>query len=461
MDTLSSTSPAAAPARNPLAKWLVGIVVWIAATLLMVGLQSLHPRKHILGADFTAYWCAAKSLSLGLNPYDPDNHRRFVAEMPPPYDANKDADPRFDHLPFYNLPWSVYPILPLLPLGFHTARMVWLAWVFQCYLGAVYLLAVRPGAFSFPMRVCAFGGLAFWLLPLRLGQVVAPTVLLLVLCLDAWERRRDVRLGLFLVLAVVKPQIAVLPVGLLLASAVRDRRWKVIYSTAGFAAAMALTAFYLRPTWVGECLASPRITPPPSMVDGDGVGPQVGCSLWAGLMLVFGTWGGGASASAVGAGWWAAAAIQAVAAGAIFWGLAQMLWNRKVSIERLLGAGVLATWFLAPYLRYYDLPILCLPLCALLAGRLPPVVQGWLCGALVVAGWLDESTSTKALRSLGFSGRPEPLEWEFHWWWAAVFVGGWWLFDVFWRPAAPESETSSKRRDEPAANAEAPQPPGG
>lgn len=419
------------------------MAVWAAASAAGGWLLTLPEEQFALGGDFVAFWGAAKSLSRGENPYDPVNLNRYLSDRGEKTEAalreyakrigakTEQELGRDDHIPYYYPPWTVYGAMALMPLGYDPARNVWLTWGFLAYLAATTILAMRPGPFSLPMRLCIFGGLTTWIVPLRLGQVVAPTLLLLVLCLLAWEQRRDGLLGLLLVLAVIKPQVSALPVLLVLLAAARDRRWVVWGSAGGSAVVLALSACWFRPGWLFEYLAAPRLNPPPTEIDGLGAGPQLGCSLWSGLMLLFGKSGGGASFAATGSGYLAAVAIQLVVAAAILIPLFWMAWKgarggEKTSVERLLAAGVLASWFLSPYLRYYDLPMLCLTVAHLLNRNLSiPVKAGfafvWVTGPLVDF-FLDASKTVVLM--------------HFHWWWVAVFVGVFWLVDAFSKPAA-------------------------
>lgn len=401
------------------------------------------PDPGLVGGDFIGFWGAGKSLSRGENPYDPVNLRRYLPDAGIQFDKIKAGDGPIDHVPFYYPPWSVYPVVALLPLGYLAARNAWLIWGLQSYLAAVYLLASRPGAFSLPMRACVFGGAAVWILPLRFGQVVGPTLLLLVLCLLAWEAGRDRWLGLFLVLAVVKPQISALPVLLVLLVAARDRRWNVWIWAGGFALALTLSAMWFRPTWLLEYLAAPRLNPPPTVVEGPGVGPQLGCSLWSGLMLFFGEATRASTRSASGNGLLVAMAIQAVVAVAILVPLGRMVWKREASVERLMSAGIVASWFLSPYLRLYDLPILCLPIMHLLNRPTPIALRAGFAFVWVALPHLDchldyawAFGKDTALRTF--------FLWEFHWWWIAVWIGLWWLVDLVARSAeSPPPEASS------------------
>jgi hypothetical protein len=66
-------------------------------------------------------------------------------------------------------------------------------------------------------------------------------------------------------------------------------------------------------------------------------------------------------------------------------------WNRKTPLFALMSSALLGTFAIAPYARYYDLPILVFPLLELLGRPIHQRVRTWLpvcCTLVPIAVWL-------------------------------------------------------------------------
>ncbi|MBS2029102.1 MAG: DUF2029 domain-containing protein [Deltaproteobacteria bacterium] len=210
----------------------------LAALLAVVALAPLGELAFIPGIvaelprmDFIEYWGAAKLLVSHQNPYDASIMATLQA-------AAGRTEPV---VMMWNPPWALAFVLPLAALPLEAAHALWLivqlgalglacARLWRRFCGAPEL---RPLAVAMPIAFLPVFS------AMLVGQVAPLLLLGVALFLDCSDENRDVSAGLALALIAVKPH-ALLLLGLAVGvQALRERRWRLIVSSAVALAVLA------------------------------------------------------------------------------------------------------------------------------------------------------------------------------------------------------------------------------
>jgi hypothetical protein len=335
-----------------------------ALALLLSSLACYALPEKIISVDFICYFSAAKILTSGNNPYDLASQTEVQRDLGWRRGANGFGV--YDCLPYFYPPWFALACAALLPLGYPAAKVVFFFLNVELALLAGYLL--RPTGRGVPhwLPVAFVSLFCFTIVSALLGQTA---LLILFLIAAAWkllDGGRDRAAGVVLACLTIKPQLtAVLLLGALL-WAVRRRRWGVVATFLLTSAALAGVCTLIVPSWPLQMLNAPRESPPPTEFY-----PWIG-NTWFLLLRTAGAqgWGLGLAYLAV-----AVPFVVAVVRAAL---------DRTRPVADTLALGVLAAFFVAPYARHYDFPVLIVPLLILLGWRLPRVVGATLVVALVV-----------------------------------------------------------------------------
>jgi hypothetical protein len=104
--------------------------------------------------------------------------------------------------------------------------------------------------------------------------------------------------------------------------------------------------------------------------------------------------------------------------------------DRSRPLPDVLSLGLLAAYFVAPYGRHYDFPVLLIPFLTLLGTRLPERWGALLLVALLLLPYLHYMVLGRLKIWLGFTGRLNP---EFTFFWVPL------LLAVAWFASRPKS----------------------
>jgi hypothetical protein len=318
--------------------------------------------------DFICYWTAGKLLAERESPYDADLQTRVQTEYG--WDMQRDGLGKYPYLPFYYPPWFGFLFVPLLPLGYHGARTAWFFLNVEGTLLAGYFLGgILPGV-PRQMPVVLAALFLFCLASILMGQTAIFVFLVLALSWRLLETGRDQAAGAALAWLTVKPQLtAVLLLGLFV-WLVRRRRWQVVgwfFFTLGLLAAVSALVV---PAWPLQMLSAIRGTSPPTEYY-----PWIG-NAW---LLVLRSLGLGGPLL-----WVAYLALALPLLAGVLW----TAWSPAGRLDDLLCLGVLAAFFVAPYARHYDFPVLLIPL-LVVVGRLPRAAELTLVFVMVVAPYVQ------------------------------------------------------------------------
>jgi hypothetical protein len=386
-------------AARPLA-WLVGFA--LTTSLLVWAARALIPPGKAC-PDYICYWAAGENLVAGRSPYDVDAQARLQHALG--WDRIRDGLGIYEFLPFYYPPWFAMLCAGFVPLGYEGARIAWLVVNIELALLTGYLLRdLVPGVpRAVPLALVPF--FIFTIAAVIVGQT-SPLIFFLVV--GAWrllERGLDRAAGMVLAWVTIKPQLAAVLLLAVLLWAARRGRWGVVQGFAAMLALLCLASLVVLPSWPAEMLGATRRTPPPTEYF-----PWIGATWYlflkgAGLR----SWPLDAAYLAVGLAYLGAVLRVAI--------------DRSSPVRDVFSLGLLAAFFVAPYGRHYDFPVLLIPFLVLLGTRLSERAGSALLVALLLLPYLHYMVLDRLKVWLGFTGRLNP---EF------TFVWIPWLLTVAW-----------------------------
>lgn len=392
--------------NSPSSSWLrrlAAIAAWLVVTAALVAVaRSRIPPENVC-PDFIQFWTAASLLADGSNPYDPALQAAIQQEL----GWNKAVEGLgvYDFLPYYYPPWLGLAFTVLLPLGYPLAKMVWLVAGGEMLIASAVLLKNTIRGVSLPVAVVVIASFGFSIKAVAMGQV-APLVLLLVAL--AWrfvDRGRDGAAGAVLALLTIKPQLTILLLLAVLGWSARRRRWGLWRGFAVTLAALALASTIAFPGWPAQLLAATRVTPMPTAYY-----PGLGTT-WLVALGAAGVEGHLLHLA------YAAVVVPLLLA------MLRMTLQGSRPLEDIVAVALIAPFFVAPYARPYDYPVLLVPALILIGSRLPELSRATMAAALVVLPslhilWLTANYETPVV------GVRRP---EFTYFWIPLLVGLSWL----------------------------------
>jgi hypothetical protein len=330
---------------------------WCTVLTLVTVLLVCAAREAItsgtIGSDFLCFWAAGEIIASGKSPYDTQTQARVQQHYG--WDKTRDGLGIYDFLPYYYPPWIGLVCVLLVPLGYTTARLVWFALIIEATFLSGYLLRDAVAASRWiPLVVVPV--FLFTVISVLMGQ---PVMLMFFLMVVAWrllEGRRDFLAGSVLVWLTHKPQLSVVLILAILVWSARQGRWRVAGGFLSTLGILSLASALVIPTWPLQMLAAAREIPPPTDYF-----PWIGTSWLLTLeTLELPRW----------AIWGAYLPVALAFLAATIWAAVR----KETPLSDLLSLSVLAAFFVAPYARHYDFPMLLFPLLVLL-GRLPPIAE--------------------------------------------------------------------------------------
>lgn len=368
----------------------VKLAAFVLTTIALVSVASALVPAEKVCPDFIQFWTAANLLSSGQDPYDAALQARVQRGLG--WDRATDGLGLYDFLPYYYPPWLGLAFVPLLPLGYPLAKITWLVLNAELLLIAAFLLRDTVEGIPRLVPLVAILAFSFSFHAMTLGQV-SPLVLFLIAV--AWkllDGRRDGAGGCVLALATIKPQLTgILVVGILLWSA-RRRRWGVVRGFAAALAALGLACAFLTPAWPIAMARATWVTPPPTFYF-----PWSGAT-WLIVLKALGV-----------RGWLLAGGYLLVAIPLVV-AIIRIAIDPGRRLDDLICVSLIAAFFLAPYGRPYDFPVLLIPALILVGTRLPQLPGTALLMALIVLPYAHSlaMASQKAPREVARRNDPEP-----------------------------------------------------
>jgi hypothetical protein len=376
--------------------WLAGITL-LTTGCVLAGRAVLPWDK--MFPDLISHWAAGKMIVQGQSPYDVDVQIRIQHELG--WSRQSNGLGIYDFLPYYYPPWLGLACTPLVPLGYEAAKTAWFFVNLEMLLLAGWLLS---GAVPGLPRSVPLVAVPLFFFPsfqsLILGQT---SILILFLAALAWwllEGRWDRAAGVALAGLTTKPQLSAVLIVAVTVWAVRQRRWGIIAGLAVTLGVLCLVSTWVASSWPLEMLAATRRTPSPTHYF-----PWLGTT-WLLVLKTLGLRGWGL--------WIGYLAVAVPFLGVVL----RAAWDRERPVRDVLALSLLAAFFVAPYGRHYDFPVLLIPLFVLLGGRLSEKAGTVLVKVLIVTPYVEYLIEMiLALVSPYFFSRPVSLlvEWTYSW----------------------------------------------
>jgi hypothetical protein len=342
------------------------LCLWLIASVVMATYVFLE-----FGQDFRGYYAAARVLVGGGNPYDYVQVARVLL----------DVTGRAGNNPFFYPLWFGWFIAPLSVLPFQIARVIWMVFNWGIWLFGLIRL---QQLLSFPTKGWRNGLLnllATFIFAWTTWKFEQTGILLFVImteALIAHKHQRWGRTGIFLALALIKPNVMLLPVVVLCAWLIRNRNWRTVAVAVSVLVAFVLITTALTPEWYQPFFQPHFGQGLTEVLDGPGqvTGTRLNTTLldwlkWFAVPLTL------------------RYIIYVLVILGCTWMLVKGVWNSK-SIMAVAIFSLLVSFAITPYALQYDYPPLVIVLYSSLAAceqmkqkMIPILLVGFMAGVLV------------------------------------------------------------------------------
>jgi Glycosyltransferase family 87 len=338
-------------------------------SVLLVSFGVVALPWQAMSPDFICYWSAGEILASSRSPYDVE--LQTGVQRAHGWDRETSGLGVYDFLPYYYPPWFGLLWVLVLPLGYQTAKLLWLFLNVELALLSGHLLrpAVPAAPGWVPVLLAALS--LFTLACVLLGQTALVVLFLAALSWRLLEAGRDRSAGVALAWLTIKPQLTAVLLLAVLLRLLRLRRWQAVASFVITLAVLGLISTLVVPSWPLDMLRAPGRTPAPTEDY-----PWIG-NAWLLVLRALGL-----------PGWLAWALYLAVALPFLGAAVRAALRGACPWLD-LMALALLAAFFVAPYARHYDFPVLLIPLLALLRGRPHPLAARLLPLALVILPYVQ------------------------------------------------------------------------
>ncbi|MFL5245735.1 MAG: glycosyltransferase family 87 protein [Gemmataceae bacterium] len=389
----------------------------IVSAFLVWGGREIMPWDKMF-PDFISHWTAGKILASGQSPYSIELqtsvHRQYG------WDKTSDGFGVYEFLPFYYPPWFGLLWVLAVPLGFEAAKTAWFFINVELALVSGYFLT-QTAAFGIrswiPMTVAPC--FVFTIIAVLLGQTSILVFFLVLLGLRLLDLGHDRWAGVVLAWLTIKPQLTcVLLLGLFV-WLIRQRRWQALTALLTMLGLLFLASTLIVPTWPYQLWNARHVTPIPT----DHY-PWIG-NTWLLLLRSLGLEGTIL--------WLLYGALAVPIVGVVL----KRAWDRRIGAAEIAGLSAMAAFFVAPYARHYDFPILLIPVFLLIQRRRTSWLGALLLPILVLLPYLQMDLLGQ-LKSKYDPGGKFLVECTFFW--VPILCLIVWLVEA-WRikPAANES----------------------
>lgn len=209
---------------------------------MIVGISMAVIAYAQFGQDFRGYYAAARVLLEGGNPYD------YFQVAP----VLQEVTGRVGNNPFYYPLWFGWFVSPLTQMPFQAARAVWMA--FNLIVWTVALLRLRT-LLDFPRlgwRTWSLNLLATFIFAWMTWKFEQTGILLFAICVEtliAFRDRQWDRMGILLAAASIKPNIMLIPVGIMALWLVRRKIFRPVVVMSAVLVGLIVVTTLLTPDW--------------------------------------------------------------------------------------------------------------------------------------------------------------------------------------------------------------------
>lgn len=230
---------------RPVVRWSVVVLGLALLTALVWWANSGSTDDPIGSEDFIAYWSAFEVAAGGDDPYDPGSLSVVQDEI--------ELEALTETQRFWNPPWLLVLLAPVLALPFDVAVALWFALGLAAMAGAALLGWRLFGPSDRPLPPLALAGAVFFiptLESLRLGQMSAALAVVVLSGLFALRGQRDLLAGILFGLVATKPQTMLLVLIVIGVHVIWTRRWAVVAGAVATVLALATASWVFFPTAV-------------------------------------------------------------------------------------------------------------------------------------------------------------------------------------------------------------------
>jgi hypothetical protein len=210
---------------------------WILASIAFAAYVFMQ-----YGQDFIDYYAAARVLLARGNPYDYAQVARVMIAVAGWADYN----------PFFYPPWFAWFLTPFSLLSYPNARLVWMFFNWALW---IFGLVRMQQLLDFPAK-----GWRGWMLFLLGTFLFAWTtwkfeqagVLLFVLTIEiliSFQKEQWNRMGIFMALALFKPNIMLLPIAALMLWLILNKKWQPVHTAIITLLVLLVVTTILTPGW--------------------------------------------------------------------------------------------------------------------------------------------------------------------------------------------------------------------
>lgn len=213
------------------------LCLWLITSVTMAAFAFLE-----YGQDFRGYYAAGRVLVEGGNPYDYAQVARVLV----------DVTGRAGNNPFYYPLWFGWFVAPLSLLPFQAARALWMVVNVALWIAGLVRLRQLLGFPRNGWRNWLWNLLATFLFAWTTWKFEQTGILLFVITVEiliAYKNAQWNRLGFFLALALLKPNIMLLPVLALGLWLIRTKNWRPVLVAGVVLVALILITTLLTPDW--------------------------------------------------------------------------------------------------------------------------------------------------------------------------------------------------------------------
>jgi hypothetical protein len=224
------------------------IMLWLALIISILALSKVYPLlikpENLPSDDFVPYWASAKLNLSGLNPYDPQKVEQLQLS------AGGMPSASYTVSIMLNPPWAISLLLPFGMFDYSISRLAWLLFSTVCILISSLLI----------WKICSGNPKKRWV-AIIVPFIYAPTISVLEVgqitsiilmgitgfLFFSIYYRNDWLAGLFVTLASIKPQVAVIFWIALIFWIIQQRRWLLIIGPMVFALSLTILAYLFNP----------------------------------------------------------------------------------------------------------------------------------------------------------------------------------------------------------------------
>jgi len=214
--------------------------------------------------DFRGYYAAAYVFRNGANPYDYSQTAKALLTITG-YMGNN---------PFYYVPWFAWAFVPFTFLSFRISFLVWnminlVLWFLGLQQIKMFLNLPWSGWKLYSLYIVAT--LSFAWVTFRYGQIGFVLLVIFLAALKAIQKEQWVLGGVWMALALIKPNVTIVPIGVMCLWLLLRRTWKPVLVVILINLVFLISSLLIMPNWYQPLMESHAFDGINHDTDGPGV----------------------------------------------------------------------------------------------------------------------------------------------------------------------------------------------